>query len=63
MTTFAGVGDVFKKQSDLKFENLKYSVGAGLRFVINPAERLNLRLDYGYGKEGGYFYILVAEAF
>ncbi|MCA6437362.1 MAG: BamA/TamA family outer membrane protein [Bacteroidetes bacterium] len=63
MTTFVGVGDVFKKQSDLKFENLKYSVGAGLRFVINPAERLNLRLDYGYGKEGGYFYILVAEAF
>lgn len=63
MTTFAGVGDVFKQQSDLKLEKLKYSVGAGLRFVINPAERLNLRLDYGVGTEGGYFYLLLAEAF
>ena len=61
--TFAGIGDVFSKPSDLCFDCIKYSVGAGLRFVINPAERLNLRLDYGYGREGGYFYFMVAESF
>lgn len=63
MTTFAGLGDVFGQYSDLKFDRLKYSLGAGLRFVVNPAERLNIRLDYAQGREGGYFYIIVAESF
>lgn len=60
---FTGVGDVFNKASDLSYRLLKYSYGGGLRFVINPAERLNVRLDYGRGTEGGYFYFVVAEAF
>lgn len=63
MVTFAGLGDVFSKPSDLSPSNLKYSYGAGLRFLVNPAERLNIRLDYGHGKEGGYFYFVVAESF
>ena len=63
MVTFAGVGDVFGKQTDLKWNLLKYSVGTGLRFVINPLEKLNIRLDYAYGREGGYFYFMVAESF
>ncbi|MDP4739917.1 MAG: BamA/TamA family outer membrane protein [Crocinitomicaceae bacterium] len=60
---FAGVGDVFGPNSDLSTQNLKYSIGTGLRFVVDPAERLNIRLDYGYGTEGGYFYFVVGEAF
>lgn len=63
MVTFAGVGDVFSSHKDLSTETLKYSIGAGLRFIANPCERLNIRLDYGYGKEGGYFYFVVAESF
>ncbi|MGF1637185.1 MAG: BamA/TamA family outer membrane protein [Cyclobacteriaceae bacterium] len=60
---FAGLGDVYSSASDLQLERLKYSVGAGLRFVVNPAERLNVRLDYGFGREGGYYYFVVTEAF
>ncbi len=60
---FAGAGDVFAKPSDVSMQTLKYSVGAGLRFVVNPAERLNIRIDYGHGREGGYFYFVVAESF
>ncbi len=60
---FAGAGDVFGPNSNLQFKHLKYSIGGGLRFIVNPAERLNIRLDYGYGKEGGYFYFMVAESF
>jgi outer membrane protein assembly factor BamA len=63
MVVFAGVGDVFNKTADLRLSALKYSVGSGLRLVVNPAERLNIRFDYGYGKEGGYFYFVVAESF
>lgn len=63
MVTFAGVGDVFKNPQDLAFNKLKYSIGTGIRFVVKPAERLNIRLDYGYGTEGGHYYFIVTEAF
>jgi outer membrane protein assembly factor BamA len=63
MVAFAGVGDVFKQPIDLNLSRLKYSIGTGLRFVVNPAERLNIRFDYAWGKEGGYYYFSVAEAF
>jgi hypothetical protein len=63
MTTFAGIGDVFERPQDLSWRNTKYSVGIGLRFLVNSSERVNIRLDYGYGREGGYFYFAVAEAF
>jgi hypothetical protein len=63
LVTFAGAGDVFSKHTDLSLDRLKYSYGAGLRFVVNPAERLNIRLDYARGKDGGYFYFVVAESF
>lgn len=63
LVTFAGVGDVFNNVNDLSLGTAKYSVGSGLRFIINPAERLNIRLDYGHGREGGYFYFMVSESF
>jgi len=63
MVGFAGVGDVFNSVSDVKMSTLKYSVGTGLRVAVNPAERLNIRFDYAVGKDGGYFYFSVAEAF
>jgi outer membrane protein assembly factor BamA len=60
---FGGFGDVFGPSSTLSSNYLKYSIGTGLRFVVDPAERLNIRLDYGYGREGGYFYFVVGESF
>jgi len=63
MTTFAGVGDVFSRPQDLTWRTTKYTVGLGLRFLVNTAERINIRVDYGYGAQGGYFYFSVAEAF
>ena len=63
MVVFAGAGDVFNKPSDLTISDLKWSIGSGLRVLVNPQERLNVRFDYGYGKEGGYFYFVVAESF
>ncbi|RAV99236.1 BamA/TamA family outer membrane protein [Pseudochryseolinea flava] len=63
MVGFAGVGDVFDSVSDVKGATLKYSVGSGIRFAVNPAERLNIRFDYAFGRDGGYFYFSVAESF
>ncbi|HMP87867.1 MAG TPA: BamA/TamA family outer membrane protein, partial [Lacibacter sp.] len=63
MVGFAGVGDVFGSSSQVRLNTLKYSVGSGLRLVVDPAERLNIRFDYGYGREGGQWYFMVAESF
>lgn len=63
MVTFAGIGDVFNSLNDVKAYTLKYSIGSGLRFAVNPSERLNIRFDYAVGREGGYFYFSVAESF
>ena len=60
---FAGLGDVFSHPSDLGINTLKYSFGTGIRFSVNPKERLNLRFDYGFGRQNNAFYIMLTEAF
>jgi outer membrane protein assembly factor BamA len=63
MATFAGVGDVYKKPSEVRLSTIKYSYGAGLRFALNKKENLNIRLDYGIGRNSSSFYFTVTEAF
>jgi hypothetical protein len=63
MTAFAGAGDVCNRFEDLSWSQMKLSAGLGLRLLVNPKERVNIRFDYAHGKEGGYFYFSVSEAF
>ncbi|WP_299702097.1 BamA/TamA family outer membrane protein [uncultured Pontibacter sp.] len=63
MVAFAGIGDVFDKPSDIGFSTIKYSVGTGLRYAIRPEQKLNSRLDVGYGREGFNVYLMIGEAF
>lgn len=63
---FMGIGNVGSRVQELNFDDLKYSYGAGLRFALNKTERLNLRIDYGWGlgesvSNGLYFQL--GEAF
>ncbi len=60
---FAGLGDVFAQADDWSLQRIKYSVGTGLRYALNKEEKLNARLDIGFGREGPALYISVAEAF
>ncbi len=62
-TVFGSFGDVAGNIALLDLKNTKYSYGAGLRIAINSKERLNLRIDYGRGIDGGLFYFTVGEAF
>ncbi|MBD3386034.1 hypothetical protein GF407_14050 [candidate division KSB1 bacterium] len=43
--------------------NLKYTYGLGLRFQLNPKENINVRLDFGFGKESSGLYLAIGEAF
>jgi hypothetical protein len=63
MATFAGIGDVFDRPGDVNFSTLKYSVGGGLRYAVRPEQKLNTRIDVGYGREGFNVYLMIGEAF
>ena len=62
-TVFAGIGDVFSTPGDLAWNRLKYTVGLGLRFVFSRKEKLNVRMDYGFGKNSSGNYIDIMEAY
>ena len=63
---FAGIGNVGNRVGDLNFNELKYSYGGGVRVALNKKERLNLRIDYGWGVGEGLsngLYFQLGEAF
>ena len=64
ITLFGGVGDVFGSEgSDLRLRDLKWSLGGGLRFRFNQAEKVNLRADFGFGRHTKGVYFQLEEAF
>jgi outer membrane protein assembly factor BamA len=60
---FGGAGDVAPTPGRFRLSDIKPSYGFGLRFAFAPQERLNLRLDFGFGNNSSGMYIGVAEAF
>jgi len=63
---FGGVGDVTDDLSNLKLDNVKYSLGTGLRLKIVKSENLNIRIDYALGSGNvtdHNFYLGIAESF
>jgi hypothetical protein len=48
---FAGGGDVFYSPGKFSLKSLKPSYGFGLRFAVVPAEKINLRMDFGFTNE------------
>lgn len=60
---FAGLGDVSPQLSTFRLNELKYSLGAGLRYAVLPEENLNIRFDFAIGKDTQNFYINISEAF
>ncbi len=68
MVFYAGAGDVFSDINEFSFNNMKYSLGTGLRLKIVKSENLNIRFDWGIGfgpntKAESNFYFGIAEAF
>lgn len=64
LAAFAGLGSVANNLVEYSTENIKYSFGGGLRFALNKSEKLNLRIDYGIGKDNNKgLYFQIGEAF
>ncbi|GAA0872476.1 hypothetical protein GCM10009117_16230 [Gangjinia marincola] len=60
---FAGAGEVFRHPSDFNIGDVKPNAGIGIRFLLDQKEKLNLRVDYGFGENTNNLYLNIAEAF
>ena len=60
---FVGFGNVAPSVSQLGFDHLKSSWGFGLRYAAKAKERLNIRIDFGFGTQNPGFYLNIRESF
>jgi outer membrane protein assembly factor BamA len=61
---FGGLGNVASEVVEFDFGTMKYSYGAGLRFLFNKKQKINLRMDIGFGQDGNTgLYFGIEEAF
>ena len=60
---FAGVGEVAESFSDFSTDKLLLTGGVGLRFVLDPKEQINLRIDVGVSEYGIAPTLVITEAF
>ena len=62
-SVFGSVATVFPTVREISMENLVWSGGAGLRFLLFPKKDIYTRIDYAFTNEGGGLYIFIGEAF
>ncbi|GAB3499643.1 BamA/TamA family outer membrane protein [Spirosoma knui] len=60
---FGAAGILGDAQSVLRPSEPKLAYGAGLRFTMNRRDHLNIRLDYGLGRQSSGLYLTIGEAF
>jgi outer membrane protein assembly factor BamA len=60
---FIGFGDVSRQVTSFELRHLKTSYGAGLRFLFNKEQKINLRADIGLGPGTSGVYFGIEEAF
>ena len=63
LAAFAGMGEVANKFNHISTKELKPSFGFGIRFALIPEQKVNLRIDFGYGKDDSSFDIIINEMF
>ena len=63
IVAYAGIGEVFDRFEHFRMNGLHWSVGGGLRYALNPAEHVHVRLDVGVGADSWGLYVNVLEAF
>ncbi|MGH7680671.1 MAG: BamA/TamA family outer membrane protein [Candidatus Eiseniibacteriota bacterium] len=60
---FIGVGNVTDRWGDQQLTDLKTSLGGGLRYRFSKTEKVNLRVDMGFGRSTNGVYFGLEEAF
>jgi hypothetical protein len=60
---FAGIGDVAPSLGKLTLAGNLWTAGFGVRYIWDEAEKLKIRLDFGWGNGDSGFYLSLGEAF
>jgi hypothetical protein len=60
---FVGIGDVAPDIAGFRLQEFKYSLGGGIRYRVDPRNKINIRLDVGFGKKSRGVYCALFEAF
>jgi hemolysin activation/secretion protein len=60
---FAGAGAYENSFNEFRENEVIQSYGVGLRFMVMPSQRINVRLDYGRSKDDDAIYLGVMESF
>ncbi|NDE15261.1 hypothetical protein EBZ80_10065 [bacterium] len=62
---YAGAGNVSRHWSGMKASEFKPATGAGVRYRFSDVQKVNIRLDFTWGREtpNPSFYLSLAEAF
>lgn len=64
IVAFSGTGVVARDLDKLATNNLEITGGMGLRYQLDPKEKINIRLDYGIGESrNSGVYLTIGEAF
>lgn len=63
VVAFGGGGEVANSFGSFRDRSLIPSYGAGLRFSVLPAKRVNMRLDYAKSRDSNAIHFSVGEAF
>lgn len=63
MTAFAGIAQVANTIKDYSLNDLIIAYGLGIRLNVIPDEKISLRADIGFSKEGSQIYLGFGEAF
>lgn len=64
LVAFSGTGVVAREINQFELNNLHITGGLGLRYQLDPDEKINIRLDYGIGERGNSgVYLTIGEAF
>lgn len=63
LISWAGMGDVAGEFSGFRLKDAKPTFGFGIRFAIDPEQKVNVRADFGYGRDTRGVYFNAKEAF
>jgi hypothetical protein len=63
VTVFASTGQVASRYDRFNGKNWRYTYGAGLRLMLDKAQKINLRIDVGVGNGKVLPYFTIGEAF
>jgi hypothetical protein len=60
---FAGIGDVAPSVARLTLSKRLWAAGFGVRYLVDQREKVNVRVDVGFGNGDSGFFLSLGEAF